>query len=436
MLEINQELRNLIPPLQKEERELLEKSIIEEGCRDSIIVWDNTIIDGHNRYEICKENDIEFKTNELEFENVEQVKEWMINNQFSRRNLPLYQRAVLALKLKPIYEEKAKENLSMGGKIKGEPLLNSVKAENEPIIIKPINTQKELAKQAGVSQDTISKVEKIEAKAPIEIKEKLSSGEISINQAYKEIKKTERKEKLKQQSKELSKQELIINGKIIHDDFFNAIKDIDDKSIDLLFVDPPYAILKEEWDNVDIAEFTEKWLKETMPKVKDTGRIYISFSHAYMFELYKILNQNDNFGFNFGQILIWQYRNNNKPSDRKMYRHAYEPIFYLYGKDAEGLNFTDDTYGEIQNTVWTIATPQSNFKEGKHHPAQKPLELLERIIKTGSKQGDLVLDPFAGSGTTGVICEKFKRDYILIERDDEYVEIIKGRLNELERETI
>ena len=130
------------------------------------------------------------------------------------------------------------------------------------------------------------------------------------------------------------------------------------------------------------------------------------------------------------------YRNNNKHSNRKLYRYSYEPIFYLYGKDAEPLNFTPDTYGEVQNTVWTIATPQSNFNEGKLHPAQKPIELLERIIKTGSKIGDKVLDPFAGSGTTGIVCEKLGRDYILIEKENKYIEIIKGRLNELERESI
>ena len=97
-----------------------------------------------------------------------------------------------------------------------------------------------------------------------------------------------------------------------------------------------------------------------------------------------------------------------------MYRFAYEPIFYLYGKQADVLNFPPETYGETQSNVWTIATPQSNFKEGKYHPAQKPIELLERIIATGSKEGGTVLDPFAGSGTTGVAAKKLKRDFILI----------------------
>ena len=194
-LNINAELKELIPKLQQEEYSLLEKSLIEEGCRDSLITWNNTIIDGHNRYEICKANNIAFTTKEMEFENVEQVKEWMINNQFSRRNLPLYQRAVLALKLKPIYEERAKENQGIRTDIL------ATLPESKPII--PISTRKELSIQSGVGERTISKVERIEKEAPIETKRKLESGDISINQAYKEIKSIEKKQKFEEQIEEL-----------------------------------------------------------------------------------------------------------------------------------------------------------------------------------------------------------------------------------------
>lgn len=177
-LRINEELSALIPALQPEEYELLEKSLLSEGCRDSLIIWNDTIIDGHNRYKICTKHNIEFDTQEMKFNELDDVKEWMINNQFSRRNLPLYQRAVLALKLKPIIEERAKDNQIR--KPAGFVSQNSVEQ-------KPIDTQKELAKTAGVSHDTIHKVEKIEEKATPEVKAKIASGEISINKAYQEI---------------------------------------------------------------------------------------------------------------------------------------------------------------------------------------------------------------------------------------------------------
>jgi len=221
-------------------------------------------------------------------------------------------------------------------------------------------------------------------------------------------------------------------GEIIEGDLFDEIHRIGDSSVDLLFADPPYMILDERWDEYEnvagFMDFTKRWLDAVMPKVKPTGRAYISFSQNYQFDLYNLLRDNGFYGLDFGQVIIWNYRNNNKPSDRMMYRFAYEPVFYLYGKDAGPLNLPPESYGETQSNVWTIATPQSNFGEGKYHPAQKPLELLERIIMTGSKPGDLVFDPFGGSGTTAVAAKKLGRRHTLIEKDPEYCRIARGRL--------
>jgi site-specific DNA-methyltransferase (adenine-specific) len=320
-----------------------------------------------------------------------------------------------------------------------------------------VDTQKELAKIAGVSHDTINKVEHIEKQAIPEIKEQIRTGKISINEAKKasglEPEKQKAvadkiatgqaksvKEAVNQGKIEAAKQVILNNGDkkpvggvLYEGDIFNEIAEIEDRSVDLLFVDPPYMILKEEWDQYANIEqfiaFSKKWLDLVMPKVKQTGRVYICFSQYYQYDFYHLLSENGFYGFNFGQTIIWNYRNNNQPSDRKMYRFAYEPVFYLYGKEAGPLNFTPETYGETQFNVWTIAIPQSNFTEGKFHPAQKPLELLERIITTGSKEGDMVLDPFAGSGTTGIVAQKQGRKYILIEKDLEYCKIAKGRLN-------
>ena len=114
------------------------------------------------------------------------VKEWMILNQFGRRNLSNYQRSVLALELEEVFTKKAKENL---GRNQYSTLQNSAES-------KPIDTRKELSKVASVSHDTITRVKKIEEKADEETKAKLRTGEISINQAYTDIKKELYKEKI------------------------------------------------------------------------------------------------------------------------------------------------------------------------------------------------------------------------------------------------
>ena len=143
ILSIDPEFRDLIPPLTQEEQQGLLESILEEGCRDPIIVHNNTIIDGHKRYEICREMHIPFRTAPFPQENPskDDLKIWIIKNQFARRNITSFQRADLALELEPLIAARAKENqrLSEGAGNKGCQISDNLK----------IDTKKELAKIAG-----------------------------------------------------------------------------------------------------------------------------------------------------------------------------------------------------------------------------------------------------------------------------------------------
>ena len=165
------------------------KRILKDGCRTGIVLWGDILIDGHNRYEICTRQNIPFNTVQMDFSSRDDVVIWIIKNQFGRRNLPAYERAKLALRLKPVIAEKAKEQqlstLKQGNTV---PQISAKRGT-------PIETREELAKVAGVSHDTIAKVEKIEQKATPEIKTQLQTGEISINQAYKTVKKEENRQK-------------------------------------------------------------------------------------------------------------------------------------------------------------------------------------------------------------------------------------------------
>ena len=152
-MKIDVEFQGLIPPLTFEEKKMLEESILNEGCRDAIVLWGDTIIDGHNRYEICTKHGKPFETVNREFESRNEVIEWIIKNQFGRRNLPIHERARLALRLKPVIAEKAIERMLAG---KSDPTQKSAQGE----------TRDNIASIAGVSHDTISKVEKIESEAP------------------------------------------------------------------------------------------------------------------------------------------------------------------------------------------------------------------------------------------------------------------------------
>lgn len=187
MVKIDKEFKNLIPPLSAEELKQLEENILQDGCRDPLVTWNGILLDGHNRFEICERNNIPFKTVEKEFDDRDAAIEWIILNQFGRRNLPAYERAKLALRLKAVFADKAKANQKLSDG-KGKQKSANLKAE-------PVETRKELAKIAGVSHDTIAKVEKIEAQASDEVKAKLSVGLISINQAHQQISRSEKESK-------------------------------------------------------------------------------------------------------------------------------------------------------------------------------------------------------------------------------------------------
>lgn len=172
---IDEEFQKLIPPLTNDEYRQLEENCIKEGIREAILVWDRgddlVIVDGHNRYQIARKNGLKWNHKVMNFESREAVKEWIILNQFGRRNLSAYDRSILALKLKPVIAEKAKEK-------EHERKTTCQKSD------KSYDTKKELAKVAGVSHDTIHKVEKIEAEATPQVKQAVRDGKLSINQAY------------------------------------------------------------------------------------------------------------------------------------------------------------------------------------------------------------------------------------------------------------
>src|SRR3990167_7937253 len=105
-LQVDLEFQGLIPSLTDDEKQSLEASLLSEGCRDALIVWQGVLVDGHNRYEICTKHGIGFKTSDKQFDNRESAKIWIIKNQFGRRNLSAFQRSELALELEGIFRER------------------------------------------------------------------------------------------------------------------------------------------------------------------------------------------------------------------------------------------------------------------------------------------------------------------------------------------
>ena len=113
---IDNEFKEFLAPLPADKRSELEKNLLCEGIKDPLRTWNGILIDGHNRYEIAKAHGLEFTTVEMEFASRDDVKLWMVSNQFARRDLSTYERSILALKIKPIIAAKADERMKAGVK--------------------------------------------------------------------------------------------------------------------------------------------------------------------------------------------------------------------------------------------------------------------------------------------------------------------------------
>jgi len=174
---INDELRAFVDPLTDIEYAALERSLLAEGCRDALVLWRDTLIDGHNRYEICQKHGIPFRTvHNNNFASIEDVMLWMIDNHLARRSVSDFQRGVLALKKKEIVTARLAEKMA---EQPPEPEADDLDSRPPP----PWSTREEIAKAARVSSNTISQIERIQKAATPELREAVRTGTISINAA-------------------------------------------------------------------------------------------------------------------------------------------------------------------------------------------------------------------------------------------------------------
>jgi N6-adenosine-specific RNA methylase IME4 len=374
-LKIKEEFKKLIPPLTAEEFKQLETNCIDEGIRDAIVTWQGFIIDGHNRYKIATDWQLSFKTIEKAFDSEEAVKEWMIINQFGRRNLSNYDRAKLGLELEDIFSKKAKANKVLAAEKMNTFCQKSDKTlylfeeqpiEKKPIIINTIDTKKEVAKIANVSHDTIAKVKVIEQKAAPEVKEKLSTGEISINQAYQDIKKEEKKVELEQKKEQYIERVETKNINEFKVDIFNTTE-----KFRIIYADPAWSyndkqetpmlggaskhyntMSVSEISNLPVKNISEKdavlFLWVTSPLLEDAFEVIKSWGFKYKtsFIWDKVKHNMGHYNSVRHELLLIATKGSCVPDNKKLYdsvqsierndNHSEKPI--------EFLNIIDDLY--------------------------------------------------------------------------------------------
>lgn len=237
-------------------------------------------------------------------------------------------------------------------------------------------------------------------------------------------------------------------------DSFKLLKKLEPKTVDMIFADPPYfisnngitvqsgkmvSVNKGKWDvglsPEDKLKYNRKWIRLCCNILKDDGTIWIS---GTMHNIYSIGVALELEGFSIINNITWRKSNPPPNISCRAFTHSTETVLWARKqitpkkKGKHLFNYLD--MKEINDNkqmkdVWEFSlTPKREKSEGKH-PTQKPLALLERIILASTNEGDLILDPFNGSGTTGIACVRLNRRYIGIEKEIEFVKLTERRYN-------
>lgn len=178
---VNEELKAYIDPLTPDEYESLERSLLTEGCRDALVLWGDTLVDGHNRYGICRKHDIPFQTVQNErFRSIDDVHLWMIEQHLGRRSVSDFQRGVLALRKREILSERRAQLAEADVPF---DTTDAHPAAPKPPKAASADSRKDIAREARISSNQVGMIEKIRKEAAPEVVAAVKSGALSISAA-------------------------------------------------------------------------------------------------------------------------------------------------------------------------------------------------------------------------------------------------------------
>jgi site-specific DNA-methyltransferase (adenine-specific) len=251
---------------------------------------------------------------------------------------------------------------------------------------------------------------------------------------------------------------------VIHSDALKALAELPDESVDFVFSDPPYflsndgftvksgravSVNKGEWDRSQGFDeellFHEKWISDVLRVLKPNGSLAISGTYHSIYKCGFVLQK---LGSRVINEIIWFKPNGAPALAGRNFTASHETIIWASkSKKAKhtfnysvsrAWNAPGDVLlrsGKQMRSVWSIPTTPKREKVYGAHPTQKPMELLNRLVAMCSKPGDSVLDPFCGSGTTGVACVLQSRNFIGIDSDAGYVSLTKLRITKALEDT-
>lgn len=396
-LRVNPAFRALIPPLRPDEFAGLERSIIAEGCRDALVVWNGVLLDGHNRYSICTAHGLPFKTLEVEFPDKDRAELWVRFNQLGRRNLTDDQRAMLAdeaaeLESKLVRSEQARDaaNIRHGNR--------SCVSDAPSKTHQTKDTRAKAAKAAKVSERKLKKARKVRKKSK-KLRDQIIAGETTLAAAEREIKQAER---------ETARREAIaacpqINSQIFVGDFRHQFDKVVDGTISLIFTDPPYDRESEKLFPA-LADFAAA-------KLADGGSLIFYAGHLQLPAAFQAFN---------GKLRHWWTCACLHGGDKALMREfgirvRWKPMLWF-------------VKGTRQDKTAILFDTVTGDKEKDLHDWQQRQSDAEYYISGLCPADGIVCDPFLGSGTTAAAAKALGRKWIGFEIDPATAAVATNRL--------
>ena len=240
---------------------------------------------------------------------------------------------------------------------------------------------------------------------------------------------------------------------VLNTDALEGMRHLPDESIDLVIADPPYNLGKDYGngsdtrDREDFLEWTRQWLQLAISKLKRTGSLYIFTTWRYSPEIFVFLKSH----MLMINEIIWDRRVPSMGGSTRRFSSVHDTIGffaktrdYYFDIDSVRIPYDADTkkarsrsifigkkwleIGYNPKDVWSVSRLHKIHSEREDHPTQKPLEIIERMVKASCPSGGVVLDPFAGSGTTIAACLTNNRRYVAFESNPDYHRIIVDRI--------
>ena len=432
---IDREFQSLLVPLSKAELSELRESILRDGCRDALVVWrrpdgKNVLLDGHNRYAICIEHGIEFRVEAVDLESREHALMWVEANQLGRRNLSDEPRAVVALSImerrsKLAMQERAREGRKHGGNATPEQQAEREKRSPDTVSDKRStklpkkDTRAAVAKEAKIPERKLRAVvalkklavEVLGSKGAEKVLVGIRQGTTTIATERRELKRRETETMLRVSGRNRLGQ---IEGCGTRIGPYRCCTWVCGKAEDLLpelpfwsvsavITDPPYGVDAEAWDGKVPYHLLGKFLQVT-------GGPVLWFGAApAIAEAYATFDPKPE------RLLIWapSFTLSHVVANGLAYR--YHPLYaWRLPKRHEGPS-------------WDVLTTPTECGNWWRHRCTKPLRLMEEVCGI-APPGGVVLDPFAGSGTTLLAARNRGRHFLGFESDPQHCEVIRDRL--------